>query len=107
MDTQKLIRKQPRDFIWLDEFQLADDDWPENYPGGRIWINLHEYKATLAGDASYLKLLLSGGQSCNLVWKSTPDAAHDLQRILQRLTQPLSFINLQKQGFKFYDSDDH
>jgi hypothetical protein len=107
MNIQNLIRKQPRDFIWLDEFKLADNDWPEQYPGNQVWINLHEYKATLAGDASYLRLLISGGHNCNLVWQTTPDATHDLQRLMKKLTLPLSFNSLQKLGFTYFDCDDY
>lgn len=102
-----LIRKQPRDFIWLDEFQTADKDWPKHYPGNQVWVNIHEYKATLAGDASYLRLLISGDHNCNLVWQTTPDAPHDLQRITRQLRTPISFIALQALGFKYFDCDDY
>ncbi len=107
MNFKNLIRKQPRDFIWLDDLIQADSDWPDNYPGHQVWINLHEYKATLAGDSSYLKLLISGGNNCNLVWQTTPDGSHELQRILKKITPPLSFKTLKALGFKFHESDDY
>lgn len=106
MNFKNLIRKQPRDFVWLDEFQLALNDWPEHYPGNQVWVNLHEYKASLAGDASYLRLLISGAHNCNLIWQTTPDGAHDLQRLLANIKPPLSFDTLRNLGFSYFDNDD-
>ncbi|MBL4799948.1 MAG: hypothetical protein JKY50_21325 [Oleispira sp.] len=104
---RQLIRKQPRDFIWQDDFQYAKDDWPENYPGNKVWVNIHEYRATLAGDASYLRLLISGAHDCNLVWQTTPDGAHELQRLLASLTMPLSFKALRDSGFSYFEDADY
>jgi hypothetical protein len=104
---RQLIRKQPRDFIWRDEFQLAMNDWPESYPGNKVWVNIHEYKATLAGDAAYLRLLVSGAHDCNLVWQTTPDGAHELHRLLSNLATPLSFITLKNLGFSYFQDTDY
>lgn len=73
-------------------------DWPEYYPCNQVWINLHEYKATLAGDASYLRLLISGALDCTLAWQTTPDGSHNLHRLLFNLKQPLSFQILKNLG---------
>ncbi len=107
MKTQQLIRKQPRDFIWQDEFQDSAIDWPKSYPGNKVWMNIHEYKAALAGDASYLRILISGDHDCNLVWQTTPDGAHELQRMIKQLTWPLEFLKLQKLGFCYYIDDQY
>lgn len=104
---KNLIRKQPRDFIWKDEFQSAKNDWPENYPGNKVWVNIHEYQATLIGDVSYLRLLISGAHDCNLVWQTTPDGAHDLQRLISNLKTPLSFKILQNAGFSYFKDSDY
>lgn len=104
---RQLIRKQPRDFIWQDEFQLAMDDWPESYPGNKVWVNIHEYRATLAGDAAYLRLLISGAHNCNLVWQTTPDGAHNLCRLLTNLQTPLSFKALRDSGFSYFGDSDY
>lgn len=101
-----MIRKQPRDFIWLDEFQKALGDWPESYPGSKVWINIHEYKATLTGDASYLRLLISGAHDCNLVWQTAPEAGHVLKKVMASITHPLSFESLKAQGFQYYEDND-
>lgn len=106
MSVKHLTRKQPRDFVWLDEFQPAVNDWPESYPGNKVWLNIHEYKATLAGDASYLRLLISGSHNCNLVWQTKPDAAHELARLMSSISQPLSFASLKTLGFRYYEDDD-
>lgn len=106
MTARQLTRKQPRDFIWLDEFQNAVNDWPDSYPGNKVWINIHEYKATLAGDASYLRLLISGSHNCNLVWQTKPDSAHELKRMMTSITHPLSFKSLKEMGFQFHEDDD-
>ena len=107
MILRPLIRKQPRDFIWQDDFQYAEDDWPENYPGNKVWVNIHEYRATLAGDASYLRILISGAHDCNLVWQTTPDGAHELHRLLASLTLPLSFKTLRDSGFSYFENADY
>lgn len=101
-----LIRKEPRDFIWLDEFREAGPDWPEVYPGHQVWLNVHEYNAELAGDVSHLRLTISGGAGVNLVWETNPDAAHVLQRKLSGLQQPLSYSALKHQGFEFREDPD-
>lgn len=107
MSIKYLIRKQPRDFVWHDEFQDSALDWPKCYPGNKVWINVHEYKATLAGDASYLRILISGNHDCNLVWKTKPDGAHDLQRMIRQLPKPLGFSALQRLGFRYSDDDQY
>lgn len=93
------IRKQPRDFIWLDELKSADLDWPELYPGHKVWIHLHEYRATLNGEFSHLKLVISGGSDCFLIWNTTPDATHEMQKVLSSLEEPLSYKQLVASGF--------
>jgi len=82
-------------------------DWPEYYPCNQVWINLHEYKATLAGDASYLRLLISAALDCTLAWQTTPDGSHNLHRLLFNLKQPLSFQILKNLGFSYFKDDNY
>jgi hypothetical protein len=107
LNIQHLTRKQPRDFIWRDEFQASSSDWPKCYPGNKVWMNVHEYKAALAGDASYLRILISGDYHCTLIWQTTPDGSHDLHRLMANLKQPLSFKILQNLGFSYFENDDY
>ena len=92
--------KKPRDFIWLDELRKAALDWPEQYPGNKVWLNIHEYRASLAGDLSHLRLLISGGPDSHLVWQTTPDGAHLLSRTMATLPANLSFTGLLEMGFE-------
>jgi hypothetical protein len=107
LNIQHLTRKKPRDFVWRDEFQASAADWPKCYPGNKVWMNIHEYKAALAGDASYLRILISGDHDCNLVWETTPDGAHELQRMVKQLPQPLEFTKLQQLGFSYFTNDQY
>ncbi len=105
LSIESLTRKQPRDFIWRDEFITAADDWPHHYPNNQLWLNLHEYKASLAGDQSYLRLLVSGSHDCNLIWQGTLEDSHNLNRILHLLIPPLSYKTLLQLGFQFFSDN--
>jgi len=101
-----MSHKKPRDFIWLDELRKATPDWPEQYPGNKVWLNIHEYRASLAGDLSHLRLLISGGPDSHLVWQTTPDGAHELARTLVTLPDDLSYSALLDMGFKWKENVD-
>ena len=101
-----LSHKRPRDFIWLDELRKAHTDWPEQYPGNKVWLNIHEYRATLAGERPHLRLLISGGPDSHLVWQTTPDGAHEMQRMLNALPKELGHQALQKLGFEWKEDVD-
>lgn len=107
MNIQHLTRKKPRDFVWCDEFQASGPDWPKCYPGNKVWMNIHEYRAALAGDASYLRILISGDPDCNLVWETSPDSSHELQWMMKKLPQPLEFSKLKKLGFSYFSDDQY
>lgn len=101
-----LLRKKPRDFIWLDELRPAGSDWPEYYPGHKVWLNIHEYRASLAGDRSHLRLLISGGPGSHLIWQTTPDGAHELHRTLLCLPKILGYQALIDRGFQWKENID-
>ncbi len=54
-----LIRKQPRDFVHIDEFWEADAHWPTYYIGNKVWVFADEYHADLSGDSLKLSRLAS------------------------------------------------
>ncbi len=51
--------KQPRDVVLNDELWPADDSWLHYYPGKTVWVFMDEYHATLPGDETYSRIIVS------------------------------------------------
>ena len=56
-------RKEPRDFVQLNEFWQADTSWPQYFYQHKVWVYADEYHTDLIGDESYSRIVIHGGHN--------------------------------------------
>ncbi len=97
-----LTKKQPRDFVHLDELWPAAEDWPAVYPGNKVWVFMDEYWATLAGDVDYRRLIISGGEGNGWIYKRRLENKEEVANTLLKLRTPIKQKQLKELGFKVW-----
>lgn len=98
--TNQLTRKQPRDFVAIDELWPAADGWPQYYPAQTVWVFMDEYRAELPGDEDYVRIIISGGDHTGWQYSRPLAARQEVQGVLSALCLPISEQQLQRLGFK-------
>jgi hypothetical protein len=99
------MRKQPRDFVHVDEFWPADKGWPHYYFRHQVWVFADEYRAELAGDQSYSRIVIHAGDNSGWLF-SRPLAERDqVKRVLSEIQRPVSWRQLAALGFERWQGE--
>lgn len=96
----ELTKKQPRDFVLIDELWPAAHDWTSSFPGEKVWVFMDEYWATLPGDQDYRRLIISGGEGNGWVYKRPLNDKEDVAQMLLKIRTPVRQKQLKDLGFK-------
>ncbi|MFT5578381.1 MAG: hypothetical protein ACI9WS_001135 [Paraglaciecola psychrophila] len=92
-------RKQPRDFVQLDEFWAADKHWPQYFFQQKIWVYADEYRAELDGDEDYSRIVIHGGLDRGWLFTRPLRCKSTVAATLQKIVVPVSQRQLQQLGF--------
>ena len=92
--------KKPRDFVLNDELWPADNDWPNYFPENTVWVFMDEYHATLPGDESYSRIIVSHGDGKGWIFSRPVVQRNAVESVLQSIEIPISQIQLSYLGFK-------
>ena len=94
-----LTRKEPRDFVHLDEFQVADDLWKSYFLGKKIWIFVDEYRGVLPGDLDYSRIVIHRGDDKGWLYSRRLEEQREVHGVLEKIIVPVSEAQLKALGF--------
>jgi len=92
--------KHPRDFVLNDELWPADDQWPSYFPGKTVWLFMDEYHATLPGDETYSRIIVSSGNGEGWIFSRPLVQKITVEHVLQLIKMPICQYQLAQLGFK-------
>lgn len=95
-----LTRKTPRDFVFVDEFWEADDAWQEYYLNQSVWVFMDEYRAELAGDQDYSRIIIHSGNDSGWKYSRRLKQRDLVHSVLESIKKPVSEKNLKDLGFE-------
>jgi hypothetical protein len=91
--------KQPRDFVHVDEFWEADEHWPRYYIGNKVWVFADEYRAELAGDEDYSRIIIHSNHDTGWLFSRRLKDKSTVEQALQAIQLPVSEQQLEAIGF--------
>lgn len=100
-----LSRKQPRDFVHLDEFWPADDSLPHHYIHHHVWVYMDEYRAELAGDQAYCRIIVNIGQDCGWIYQLPLEHKEKVIEVSAKIHKPVSEMQLENLGFSRWSGE--
>lgn len=92
-------RKQPRDFVQVDEFWDADRHWLNYFFQQKIWIYADEYRAELTGDEDYSRIVIHAGDDRGWLFSRPLSRRQIVHDTLCRILTPVSERQLETLGF--------
>ena len=92
--------KHPRDFVLNDELWPANGDWPSYFPGNKVWVFMDEYHATLPGDETYSRIIVSSGNGEGWIFSRPLIQKVTVEHVLQLIKIPICQYQLAQLGFK-------
>lgn len=93
------MRKQARDFVYIDELWEADKYWPHYFIGSQVWIYADEYRAELDGDEDYSRIIINQGSERGWIYKRRLADKPQVIFILKNVERPISQAQLKTLGF--------
>lgn len=93
------MRKQPRDFVHVDEFWDADKHWQSYFIAQQLWIYVDEYRAELTGDQDYSRIIVHSAPERGWVFKRQLSEKTIVESVLGEIVVPVSELQLEKLGF--------
>ncbi|OUR69241.1 hypothetical protein A9Q77_08555 [Marinomonas sp. 42_23_T18] len=94
-----LTRKKPRDFVYIDELREADNNWPNYFLANKVWVFFDSYKAQLAGDLPYSRIVVSCDNETGWTLHKDWSELAQLELIIEQIKTPISQAQLVKLGF--------
>ena len=94
-----LTRKEPRDFVHLDEFWVADDLWKSYFLGQKIWVFVDEYRGGLPGDLDYSRIVIHQGDDKGWLYSRRLEEQREVHGVLEKIIVPVSETQLKALGF--------
>lgn len=94
------MRKAPRDFVHIDEFWEAENDWPRYFIGTKVWVYYDEYNAELIGDEDYCRIIVHSSSADGLIYKRRLSERSMLDEVLKKIERPVSPKQLVDLGFE-------
>ncbi|MFT5693331.1 MAG: hypothetical protein ACI92E_002668 [Oceanicoccus sp.] len=92
-------RKQPRDFVHIDEFWDADRHWVNYFFQQKIWVYVDEYRAELTGDEDYSRIVIHAGEDQGWLFSRPLSKRNVVHDILCNIFTPVSEQQLETLGF--------
>lgn len=92
-------RKNPRDFVYIDEFWTADGRWPHYFTANKVWVFVDEYRAELTGDEDYSRIIIRSGDDKGWLYHRRISEKPQVIKTLDRITLPVSEKQLETLGF--------
>ena len=92
-------RKQPRDFVQIDEFWEADENWPEYYIDHKVWVYADEYAAEIIGDEDYSRIIIHSSHDKGWLYSRKREDKNTVQQALHAIKIPVSEKQLVDIGF--------
>lgn len=92
-------RKQPRDFVELDEFWEADEHWPEYFIDHKVWVYADHYAAEVIGDEDYSRIIIHSGHDKGWLYSKPLQDKNIVEKALGSITIPVSEKQLMDIGF--------
>lgn len=94
-----ITRKQPRDFVYIDELWEANSDWPSFFIDQKVWVLYDEYQAQLPGDQDYCRIVIQYDEDCGWILRKPIFEKESIEIAVQSITQPVSQKQLLALGF--------
>ncbi|CAA0124480.1 Uncharacterised protein [BD1-7 clade bacterium] len=94
------MRKRPRDFVELDALWAADADWPSYFIQQKVWVYMDRYRAELAGDSDYCRILVRHADDEGWVYLRPWNEWEAVESLLDSITLPVSITQLEQLGFE-------
>lgn len=94
------MRKQPRDFVHVDELWDADKHWQSYFIAHKLWVYVDEYRAELTGDQDYSRIIVHSAPERGWVFKRRLSEKALVETVLEKIQRPVSELQLEKLGFK-------
>lgn len=92
-------RKQPRDFVHIDELWEADENWPEYYIDNKVWVYADEYAAEIIGDEDYSRIIIHSGHDKGWIFSRKLEDKNMVKQVLQTISIPVSEQQLENLEF--------
>lgn len=97
--------KTPRDFVHVDEFWEADDQWSDYYFKQCVWVFVDEYRAELAGDEDYARIIIHAGNNRGWIFRRPLSERSFVFSMISRIVIPVSEQQLEQLGFITWQDD--
>ena len=99
----KPSRKQPRDFVSIDELWEADPHWDNYFIDNKVWVFVDEYHAQLTGDEDYCRIIIHSDAAKGWLFTRPLKEKTQLQTTLAAIEKPVSKQQLETLGFVPWD----
>lgn len=93
------MRKTPRDFVHVDEFWQADEQWKKYYIQQKVWVYCDEYRAELPGDQTYSRIIIHSASDQGWMFHRPLSEKDLVHRTLDKIALPVSEQQLEYLGF--------
>jgi hypothetical protein len=100
MQNLQATRKTPRDSVFVDEFREADEHWAQYFIGNKVWLFMDEYRAELAGDEDYIRIIVFSSADEGWQFSRRLDERERVHSILHSLKSPIAENQLVALGFE-------
>lgn len=100
MQNLQATRKSPRDSVFVDEFREADAHWAQYFIGNKVWLFMDEYRAELAGDEDYIRIIVSSSADEGWLFSRRLDEHELVHSIMRSLNSPIAENQLVALGFE-------
>lgn len=94
------MRKTPRDFVQLDEMWDGAPDWESYFLHTSVWVYADTFRAELAGDNDYARIVIHGGDGINWIYSVPLAQSHRLNNVLGEIEKPVKQSQLEILGFE-------
>ena len=93
------MRKTPRDFVHVDDLWEADDQWSHYFIAQKVWVYVDEYRAELAGDQDYSRIIVHSTSEQGWMYKRPLKDKAIVEHVLNTIKCPVSEEQLADLGF--------
>ncbi len=93
------LGKKPRDFVYVDEFWDADEDWPHYFLNNQLWVYVDTYDAELAGDEDHCRIIIDAGRDYRWLYKRALEEQKHVFEVLKNIQRPVAETQLEQLGF--------
>lgn len=94
-----LTRKEPRDFVHIDEFWPADAGWESYFVDHKVWVFVDDYRAEIIGDEDYSRIIIHAGNNTGWIFHRRLKDKANVHDTLSVINIPVSEKQLGNLGF--------